>query len=403
MKRSTNRILTSHVGSLPRPKDLLDMMKTRLTGEGAPVDEAAYRERVTRAVAEIVKQQADCGIDIVGDGEVSKAGFFSYAKQRLGGLAPKPGVKFELYKAEHDAFPEYYDEYFKKAMMGGVVAPTLPLFAVGPITYTGQDELKRDLANLRKAVDAVTCEGAFVPATAPSGVGRNEYYKNDEEFFYAVGEAMRTEYLAIVDAGFYLQVDDPFLSDVFGDPKLDAKQRQKKADIFVGSVNHALRGIPAEKVRFHTCYGINHGPRVYEPQLRDVIKHILKINAGVYSFEAANARHEHDYHVFETVKLPAGKAIMPGVITHAINIVEHPELIAEWLVRWAKLVGRENVIAGADCGFSSQACYHTEVHPRIIWTKFRALVEGARLASKQLWAKKPAKTAKPAKAKKKAA
>ena len=397
---SANRILVSHVGSLPRPKDLLDMMKARLTG--GQVDEAAYQAIVTRAVAEIVKQQADAGVDIVADGETSKAGFFTYAKQRLGGLQPKPGVKFDLYRAEHDAFPEYYDEYFAKAMMGGTVAPVLPLFAVGPVTYTGQAELKRDLDNLKKAVAAVKVEGAFVPATAPSGVGRNEFYKDDEEFFFAVGEAMRTEYLAIVDAGFYLQVDDPFLSDVFGDPKLDAKARKRKADIFVGSINHALRGIPEEKVRFHTCYGINHGPRVFEPQLRDVARHMLKIKAGIYSFEAANCRHEHDYHVFEDVKLPAGKAIMPGVITHAINIVEHPELIAEWLVRWAKLVGRDNVIAGADCGFSSQACYHTEVHPKIIWTKFRAMAEGARLASKQLWAKKPAK--KPmAKAKKKAA
>jgi 5-methyltetrahydropteroyltriglutamate--homocysteine methyltransferase len=390
MKRDANRILTTHVGSLPRPHDLLDMMKARLTGQGGPVDEAAYQKRVTDAVAEIVRQQAECGIDIVSDGEVSKAGFFTYAKQRIGGLAPKPGVKFELYKAEHDAFPEYYDEYFNKAMMGGMVAPAQPLFAVGPITYIGEAELERDLANLRKAVDAVKVEGAFVPATAPSGVGRNEYYKSDEEFFFAVGEALRTEYLAIVEAGFDLQVDDPFLSDIFGDRALDDRQRRKKADMYVASINHALRGLPPEKVRFHTCYGINHGPRIFEPQLRDVLEHILQINAGIYSFEAANPRHEHDYHAFEAVKLPDGKAIMPGVITHAINIVEHPELIAEWLVRWANLVGRENVIAGADCGFSSQACYHTEVHPKIIWTKFKAMVEGARLASRQLWGRKAA-------------
>src|SRR5262249_37602084 len=226
MKRNANRILVTHVGSLPRPHDLLDMMKARLTG--AQVDEVAYQERFSKAVVDIVRQQVEACNDIVGDGEISNAGFFTYAKQRLGGLAPKPGVKFELYKAEHDAFPEYYDEYFKKAMMGGVVVPAQPLFAIGPITYTGQDELKRDLANLRKAVDAVKCEGAFVPSTAPSGVGRNEYYKSDEEFFFAVAEAMRTEYGAIIEAGFDLQVDDPFLSDIFGDPKLDAKRRVKK-------------------------------------------------------------------------------------------------------------------------------------------------------------------------------
>jgi 5-methyltetrahydropteroyltriglutamate--homocysteine methyltransferase len=388
MKRNANRILVSHVGSLPRPHDLLDMMKARLTG--ARVDEAAYQARVAAAVAEIVKKQVECGIDIVGDGEVSKAGFFVYAKQRLEGLAPKPGKAYQLYRAEKEAFPEYYEEYFKKAMLGGNVAPVVPLYAVGPIRYIGQQELERDLANLRKAVDAVSCEGAFVPATAPSGVGFNDHYKSDEEFLFAVGDAMRTEYLAIVEAGFDLQVDDPFLSDIFGDPALDSRQKVRKADIFVDSINHALRGIPPDKVRFHTCYGINHGPRVHEPQLGDVIQHILRINAGVYSFEAANARHEHDYHVFERVKLPEGRAIMPGVITHAINIVEHPELIAEWLVRFAKLVGRENVIAGADCGFSSQACYHTEVHPTVIWTKFKALAEGARLASAALWGRKAA-------------
>ncbi len=398
-----NRILVTHVGSLPRPHDLLDMMKSRLTGQGAPVSEEAYQQRVTRAVADIVKQQVEAGIDVVGDGEVSKAGFFVYAKERLSGLTPATNEKFDLYPAEKNAFPEYYEDYFKRAMMGGMVAPMSPLYATGPVSYIGQAQLQRDLANLRKAVDAVKCAGAFVPATAPSGVGRNKYYKNDEEFFFALGEALRTEYKAIVDAGFYLQVDDPFLSDIFGDPTLDAKQRKKKADMFVASINHALRGLPEEKIRFHTCYGINHGPRVFEPQLRDVIRHIYKIKAGIYSFEAANARHEHDYHVFEDHKLPEGKAIMPGVITHAINIVEHPELIAEWLVRFAKLVGRDNVIAGADCGFSSQACYHTEVHPRIIWTKFRALAEGARLASKQLWAKKKPKVKAKAKAKRKAA
>ena len=382
----TDRILVSHVGSLPRPHDLLDLMKQHLTGQ--PVDENAYRARVASAVAEIVKQQVDNGIDIVCDGETSKAGFFTYARQRLGGLETRPGKTFNLYPAERAAFPEYYEEYMKRAMMGGTVVPPLPLFATGPIVYTGQAELKADLANLRQAVDKVKCAGAFVPATAPSGVGFNEFYKTEEEFYYAVAEAMRTEYLAIVDAGFQLQVDDPFLSDIFGDPALDAKQKKKKADMYVGCINHGLRGIPEEKIRFHTCYGINHGPRVFEPQLRDVIRHILKIKAGVYSFETANARHEHDYHVFEDHKLPEGRKIMPGVITHAINIVEHPELIAEWLVRFAKLVGRDAVIAGADCGFSSQACYHTEVHPRIIWTKFRAMAEGARIASKKLWPKK---------------
>ena len=385
MTSSTDRILTTHVGSLPRPKGVLDMMKARLTGEGDVPDDATYEAEVTSAVADCVKTQVENGIDVVGDGECSKAGFFTYVKSRLSGFETREGEKYDLYPQERAAFPEYYADYMARAMMGGTVAPVSPIFCVGPVEYVGKDELDRDLANLRKAVDAVDCVDAFVPSTAPSGVGFNDYYKTEDEFFEALGEAMRTEYKAIVDAGFMLQVDDPFLSDIFGTPDLDDAGKKKTADMYVESINHALRGLPEERIRFHTCYGINEGPRIFEPQLGEVIDHILKINASIYSFEAANPRHEHDYHVFENTKLPDGKKIMPGVVTHASNIVEHPELIAEWLVRFAKLVGRENVIAGADCGFSSQACYHTEVHPTVIWAKFRAMQEGAALATKALW------------------
>lgn len=385
MKRDSNRIMTSHVGSLPRPHDLLDMMKARLIGEGETPDEKTYRNRVTEAVADAVRNQVDSGIDIVTDGEISKAGFFVYVKERLNGFEGRPGEKYELYTAEQDAFPEYYADYFARAMTGGMVAPIVKIYAVEDVTYVGEEALNQDIANLKSAVEATGATGAFMPSIAPGGIGFNDHYKNDEAFLFALGEAMRTEYQAIVDAGFDVQVDDPFLSDIFGDDKLDDTQKQRKADIFVESVNHALRGIPEENVRFHTCYGINEGPRIFEPQLGEVIDHIYRINAGVYSFEAANPRHEHDYHVFEEKKLPDGKAIMPGMITHASNIVEHPELIAEWLVRFANLVGRENLIAGADCGFSSQACYHTEVHPTVIWAKFDALKQGADLATAQLW------------------
>ena len=385
MKRDSNRIMTSHVGSLPRPHDLLDMMKARLIGEGETPDEKTYRNRVTEAVAEAVRNQVDSGIDIVTDGEISKAGFFVYVKERLNGFEGRPGEKYELYTAEQNAFPEYYADYFARAMTGGMVAPIVKIYAVEDVTYVGEEALNQDIANLKSAVEATGATGAFMPSIAPGGIGFNDHYKNDEAFLFALGEAMRTEYQAIVDAGFDVQVDDPFLSDIFGDDKLDDTQKQRKADIFVESVNHALRGIPEENVRFHTCYGINEGPRIFEPQLGEVIDHIYRINAGVYSFEAANPRHEHDYHVFEEKKLPDGKAIMPGMITHASNIVEHPELIAEWLVRFATLVGRENLIAGADCGFSSQACYHTEVHPTVIWAKFDALKQGADLATAQLW------------------
>jgi 5-methyltetrahydropteroyltriglutamate--homocysteine methyltransferase len=224
-----------------------------------------------------------------------------------------------------------------------------------------------------------------VPAVAPSGVGTNEYYRTEEEFFHAVGAALRTEYKAIVDSGLLLQVDDPFLCDIFADPALAAAGRKKRAEMYIDAINESLRGIPPEKVRFHTCYGINEGPRIHEAALSDVVEYMLKVNAGAYSFEAANPRHEHEYHLWESVRLPEGKVLIPGVITHASNIVEHPVLIAERLVRFAKLVGRENVVAGADCGFSSQASYHTEVHPTVVWAKFEAMREGAQLATKQLW------------------
>ena len=383
MKNSQNRILTTHAGSLPRPADLLDLMAARLGDEG--VDETAYQGRVHDAVAEIVRQQAETGIDVVTDGEVSKAGFFCYVDERLTGFEPRPDEKHNLFESEMKAFPEYYEEYFARAMLGGAVVPMIPSFCVGPVSYVGEDAVKRDIENLKSALEGVDCEEAFIPATAPSGVGYNEYYPTEEEYFHAVGEAMRTEYLAIVEAGLLLQIDDPFLSDIFADPKLDQVQRSKRADMYVEAINHALRGIPEEKIRFHTCYGINEGPRVYEAPMGDIAGHMLKINAGAYSFENANSRHEHEYHLWETVKLPDGKALIPGVITHASNIVEHPELIAERLVRFTKLVGRENVIAGADCGFSSQACYHTEVHPTVIWTKFKAMTEGAKIASEKLW------------------
>jgi 5-methyltetrahydropteroyltriglutamate--homocysteine methyltransferase len=270
-------------------------------------------------------------------------------------------------------------------MGGGGVAPTAPMFCIGPVAYKGEADLAADLAHLKTALKGVSHEGAFVPSVAPSGCGINDHYKTDEEFFAVVGEALRTEYLAIIEAGFQLQVDDPFLSDIYADPELDQKGRNRKASLYVEAINHSIRGIAPEKIRFHTCYGINEGPRIHEAALSDVVHHMLAVNAGAYSFEAANCRHEHEYHLWENVKLADGKKLLPGVITHASNIVEHPELIAERLVRFAERVGRDNVIASADCGFSSQASYTTEVHPTVIWEKFKAMAEGARLASARLW------------------
>ncbi|HLK46746.1 MAG TPA: cobalamin-independent methionine synthase II family protein [Bryobacteraceae bacterium] len=385
MRRSANRILTTHCGSLPRPKDLLDLMKARL--EGRPGDEQAYEARVRRAVEEIVKQQVESGIDIPTDGEQGKPGFFAYVRERLEGFEARPEAHFPRFTAETEAFPEYYAEYMGRAMTGAAVAAIVPLVCTGPVRYRGEEAVRRDIDNLKAALARATVEDVFMPSVAPSGVGFNEYYRSEEEYFAAVGAAMRHEYRAIVDAGFVVQIDDPFLTEIFSRPGVSPAERRRSAEMWVEALNHALAGIPPEKIRFHTCYGINEGPRVYDAPLKDIVDVMLKIDAGAYSFEAANARHEHEYHVWEDVKLPEGKALIPGVITHASNIVEHPELIAERIVRYAERVGRENVIAGSDCGFSSQATYHPEVHPTVMWAKFRAMAEGARLASKRLWSK----------------
>jgi 5-methyltetrahydropteroyltriglutamate--homocysteine methyltransferase len=270
-------------------------------------------------------------------------------------------------------------------MQGGAITPMVPLVCTGPVSYRGQEAVRSDIDNLKAALEVVKPEEVFVPALAPSGVGMNEYYRTEEKYLHAVAEAMHTEYQAIVDAGFLVQIDDPFLTDVYSDSSLSAAERRKTAERYVEALNHGLRDIPAEKVRFHTCYGINEGPRVHDAPLKDILDVMLKVNAGAYSFEAANPRHEHEYHVWENVKLPEGKVLIPGVVTHASNIVEHPELIAERITRYAKLVGRENVIAGTDCGFSSQATYNPEVHPTVVWAKFQAMAEGARLATAQLW------------------
>ncbi|HEY7067611.1 MAG TPA: cobalamin-independent methionine synthase II family protein [Chloroflexota bacterium] len=383
MQRSAERILTTHCGSLPRPTDLLDLMKARASG--APYDADAYASRLRAAVADSVRQQVLSGVDVVADGEQGKLGFFTYVNERLTGFEPRPGLPLTLFAAEMDAFPEYYEQYFRQARIGGSVARIVPMVCTGPVSYRGGEALRRDVENLQAALVGVQPAEAFMPAIAPSGVGSNEYYRSEEEYLFAVAEALRAEYQAIVEAGFVLQIDDPFLTDVYSYSTASVAERRRTAEQYVEAINHALRGIPAERVRFHTCYGINEGPRVHDAPLKDLVDLMLRVNAGAYSFEAANPRHEHEYHVWENVKLPDGKMIIPGVITHASSIVEHPEWIAERITRYAKLVGRENVIAGADCGFSSQATYSPEVHPTVVWAKFQAMAEGARLATRALW------------------
>jgi 5-methyltetrahydropteroyltriglutamate--homocysteine methyltransferase len=386
MKRSTERILTTHCGSLARPKDLLDMTRAKLSGE--PYDEKAFTERIRSAVNEYVAKQVECGLDVVNDGEQSKDSFYAYARERLTGLesvAPEPGRSRSGSK-EIMAFPEFYRDYYFIPRAKGRVGPDLMISCVGPVSYVGQAAVQSDIANLRSALSGLKYEEAFIPATAPRAIGGNRYYKTDEEYFHAVAEAMREEYQAIVDAGFILQIDDPFLTQIHDREDTGTREEQRRrAEIYVEALNHALRGIPPEMVRFHTCYGINEGPRVHDVPLRDLTGLLFKINAQGISFEAANARHEHEWRVFEDVKLPEGKVLIPGIITHTSNIIEHPEAIADRIERFARLVGRENVIAGADCGFSSQASYTPDVHPTVVWAKFQALAEGAALATKRLW------------------
>jgi len=385
LQQNTDHIQTTHIGSLPRPHQLLDILKAKYGGQ--PYDEGELNSIVRQTVADCVRKQVECGIEIVTDGEYSKPGFFTYIRERFDGFESRPNQKLILFQQEVSAFPEYYGQYFKEAMMGGAILPIVPVVCIGPVKYRGEAMLQTDIANVKTAAQAagVPNDHVFLPATAPSGVGINEYYKSDEEYFHALAAELNKEYRAIVTAGILVQVDDPFLPDIFVEPGLDEKQKKRRAEIYVEATNAALSGIPAERVRFHTCYGINEGPRIYESSLPEIIEYVLKINAGSYSFEAANPRHEHEYHLFEQLKLPEGKVLCPGVITHASNIVEHPEWIAERLIRFANLIGRESVMAGADCGFSSQALYKTEVHPTVVWEKFRAMRKGADLATRQLW------------------
>jgi 5-methyltetrahydropteroyltriglutamate--homocysteine methyltransferase len=385
LQQNTDRIQTTHIGSLPRPHRLLDQLKAKFSG--GSFDQKIFDAALRESVVEVVRKQVDCGIDIVTDGEFSKPGFFTYVQERLSGFESRPNQKMLLFQKEVAAFPEYYADYFKQAMMGGAIVSLSPVVCVAPVKYRGEAALARDIENVKAAASAagIPLHHVFLPATAPSGVGINEYYKSQEEYFHALAAEMNKEYKAIVDAGLLVQVDDPFLADIFVEPDLDDAGKRRRAEVYVEATNVALKGIPADRVRFHTCYGINEGPRLYEASLPDLIGYMLKINAGSFSFEAANPRHEHEYHLFENVKIPDGKVLCPGVITHASNIVEHPELICERILRFTNLVGRESVIAAADCGFSSQALYRTEVHHTVVWEKFKAMRAGADLASRRLW------------------
>ena len=386
MKRSETRILTTHVGSLPRPADLLAL------AEDPNHDDAAYAARLKAAVTECVREQRAHGLDVIDDGEFGKPDFVGYINSRLGGFEPGTvdGGTFTLRDAK--LLPDYYAAQRRANPNAGSVLGRMypPLVCTGPITYTGQATLARDIANLRAAVAAAGADATevFIPAISPENAQhgkRNAYYKTEEEFSLALADALNEEYRTIVDAGFLVQIDDPQLITYYNrNPDKSVHECRHWAAERVDILNYALRGIPEEKIRFHTCYSFDAVPRLGDMELKDMLDLILKIKAGGYSFEGANPRHEHEYRLWETHKLPEGRVLIPGVIAISSVVIEHPELVADRIVRYANLVGRENVIASADCGFGTVAT-STEMHPSVAWAKLQALTEGARLASKRLW------------------
>jgi 5-methyltetrahydropteroyltriglutamate--homocysteine methyltransferase len=387
MKRSTDRILTTHVGSLIRPPALQEFLRAKQVGK--PYDTAAYDKCLKDSVAEVVHKQAEVGVDVISDGEFGKSISWSqYVLERLSGFERRPikqgGNPFTR-GVDREKFAEFYAEL--DAREG--VATTVEAVCVGPISYTGQAELKRDIDNFKLALKDVNVAEAFLPVAAPASVipdRKNEYYKSEEELIRAIGAAMHTEYKMIIDAGFVLQLDDARFAVTYDRmvPPGSFADYRKWLGLQVEVLNEAIAGLPPDRIRYHVCWGSWPGPHTTDVALKDIVDLVLSMNVGAFVLEGANPRHEHEWRVWESAKLPAGKILIPGVISHATNVVEHPELVAERIVRLARLVGRENVMAGTDCGFA-QGPFHRRVHPSIMWAKLGALVQGAKLASKELW------------------
>jgi 5-methyltetrahydropteroyltriglutamate--homocysteine methyltransferase len=385
MQRSSERILTTHVGSLIRPPRLQELLRQKQSGKD--YDHAAYDECLTRSVGEIVRQQAEAGIDVVSDGEFGKSISWSqYALERLSGFERRP-VKANPFQrgADRERFAEFYAEL--DAREG--VATTIDAVCVGPIGYVGQAELKRDIENFRAALATTKVTEAFLPVAAPGSVipdRKNEFYASEADCLQAIGQAMRSEYRMIVEAGFLLQLDDARAAvsyDRMVPPGTFADYRDWVA-LQIDVLNQAIEGLPADRIRYHVCWGSWPGPHTTDVPLKDIVDLVLKAKVGAFVIEGANPRHEHEWQVWREVKLPPGRVLIPGVISHATNIVEHPELVAERITRLAALIGRENLIAGTDCGFA-QGPFHRRVHPSIMWAKLEALAAGARLASRALW------------------
>jgi 5-methyltetrahydropteroyltriglutamate--homocysteine methyltransferase len=383
-----DRILTTHVGSLIRPPELIAYFEPMLQGQ--PYDRQGFEKTLREAVAEIVRQQAAIGLDIINDGELGKTHWYRYAVERFSGIESGPASPSQTYFAgkDRERFREFYAEHDK-----GLPRPTLEWAVPGPVTYRGAALLGRDIDSLKAALARTNAAG-FLPVVAPASVApelKNEHYGSQEEFVFALAEALRAEYKGITDAGLTVQIDDAWLPAMYERivPPGTVEDYRRWAMMCIDALNHALRGIPEAQTRYHICWGSWNGPHTADLPLKDLVDLLLRIKVGGYSIEGANPRHAHEWRVWETVKLPEGRTLIPGVISHATNIVEHPELVAERIVRLARLVGRENVIASTDCGFAQGALYR-RVHPSIMWAKLEALVEGAALASKELWGRRAA-------------
>jgi 5-methyltetrahydropteroyltriglutamate--homocysteine methyltransferase len=382
MKRSTERILVTHAGSLARPADLMDMLIAR--NEGKPYEREALAKRTQSAVAEVVQKQIDCGVDIVNDGELGKSNFSRYTRERLSGFVERP--------ADSDFRPTSifgrdmieFSEYFNRGGRTSIGHHSRVFYCAEPLRYVGHTEVTADIENLQAALQGKQIEEAFLPAIAPGTMEhwmKNEYYPTDEAYLFAIADAMHEEYKTIVDAGFILQIDDPDLADAWQMyPNMSLAEYRKYQELRIDALNHGLRELPVDRVRFHMCWGSYHGPHKYDIPLRDIVDLILKVRAGAYSIEASNPCHEHEWRVWQEVKFPEEKIFIPGVVGHYSDFIEHPQAIADRLVQFAKLVGRENVIAGTDCGIGWRVG-----HPQVGWAKFQAMAEGARLATKQLW------------------
>jgi 5-methyltetrahydropteroyltriglutamate--homocysteine methyltransferase len=406
MIKSTNRIVTTHAGSLSRPASLIAMNRARAAGESK--DDAAYAQCLAAAVAEVVRKQSELGIDIPDDGEFGKpmaanydyGVWWNYAFARMEGFVPAEQVLESAHKKssvtelaltsfanrrDWQKFGEFYQDPESSGSLMGSAARrrTRRPVCTAPIKYVGHAAIAADIANLKKALAAAGVEEGFMCSIGPGSFARGEdhYYKTEEEFVFAAAEAMREEYRAIVDAGIVLQIDDPSLPDNWDmiNPEPPLEEFKKFEQVRIDALNHALRGLPAERIRYHICWGSWHGPHTTDIPLRDIVDLVLAVNAGAYSVEAGNVRHEHEWRVWKDMKLPDGKLLIPGVVSHATNIVEHPQVVADRIVRYAKVVGRENVIAGTDCGLGGR------IHPQIAWAKLQVLAEGAKLASRELW------------------